>query len=392
MNITTSQIATTVIPATDTWFQTIGHTTPTDGGHTVFTEAIPDANHALNIQSADGRYWDLPPQPMNIRMFGAHPSRSKLLNTTAIQNAIAYGAYKGSKINITRGTFQIDPLTFGSGLFLDGDGKGSILKGSFAGPLLDRVGGSAGQNGPTKFSNFQLINENNEGRGIDICNGIGYTIESMFFDCRKNAIRCGAGSMNGTPPDNDSYVNAIRENIILGHAGLVGSIGIISAGHTAIVRNNITYFDIGARLFHIQSSAKDNRIEVNRIGLQAGYNEAGQVWPTHAAIEDNYFEANGVHIHARTMSGKISGNRGHGGNNGPAGQTTIGMNLGEIDGVEVNANFMGNGYSDAAIKASAKWMNSVVQANKAQNTIATGKRWDIDGFAHENCLLEPNAA
>jgi len=392
VNITTSQITTTSIPAPETWFQTTGHTTPDDGGHLVFVQSGFDPNHALNFLSADGRYWTPVAQPMNIRMFGAHQNRTKAQNKTAIQNAINFGAYKGSKIDITRGVFQIDPIDFGVGLFLDGDGKGSALKGSCVGPLLKRVGGAAGNNGPTKFSNFQLINEHNEGCGLDINNGILFTVEGILFNCRKNAIRTGAGPLNGSPPDNDAYVTTIRENIILGYGGLPGSIGIIAGGHTRIVSNNITYFDVGARLFHIQNKLGDNRIEVNRVGAQVGYNEAGQVWPTHAAIDDNYFEANGVHLHARTMSGEIIGNRGHGGNNGPAGQTAIGMDLGELDGAIVQANFMGNGYSVAAIRASGKWKNSVVQANKPQNTIATGKRWDIDGFAHENCQLEPNAA
>lgn len=392
MNITTSQIATTAIPASETWFQTTGHTTPTDGGHVVFTQAIADPNHALCIQSADGRWWDLPPQTMNIRMFGAHPSRTKAQNKAAIQNALAYAAYKGSKVNITRGVFPIDPIDFGVGLFLDGDGKGSALKGNYAGFLLKRVGGAAGNNGPTKFSNFQLINEHNEGCGLDINNGILFTVEGILFNCRKNAIRTGAGPMDGTPPDNDAYVTTIRENIILGYGGLPGSMGIIAGGHTRIVSNNITYFDVAARLFHIQNKFADNRVEVNDFGVQTGYNEEGQDWPTHATIEDNYFEANGVHILGDNMSGRIVGNRGHGGNNGPAGQTAIGMYLGEIDGTTVQSNFMGNGHSQAAIKAFAKWKNSVVQANKVQNTIPTGKRWDIDGFAHENCLLEPNAA
>jgi hypothetical protein len=52
-------------------FRTAGFTEAGDGGGAVYRRVVSEPEHAGKLQSADGAWWELATQPLNVRMFGA---------------------------------------------------------------------------------------------------------------------------------------------------------------------------------------------------------------------------------------------------------------------------------------------------------------------------------
>ncbi len=90
--VTQAQIPTTTIAPTISAIQTTGYSAIGDGGEALYARVAIEPSHAGKVQSADGAWWELRADIVDIRMFGAN--KDNLDNTAQINNAIAYATGK----------------------------------------------------------------------------------------------------------------------------------------------------------------------------------------------------------------------------------------------------------------------------------------------------------
>lgn len=103
---TRSSVQSTNIPGQVNYVRTAGYSTVGDGGGALYKLVTIEPSHAGKVQSADGAWWEIAGDEINLLMFGAKR------NTTAadlidayLNNALEYCRQKNATLNILNGTY-----------------------------------------------------------------------------------------------------------------------------------------------------------------------------------------------------------------------------------------------------------------------------------------------
>src|SRR3569623_736125 len=148
---TATAIQSASLSVSDTYIRTAGYAAVGDGGDALYARVGVEPSHGGKVQSTDGAWWEIVPLmgALSIRQFGASPTNTNGLNTSAIQAALRCaesincgkvivpgGTYRvGKSLSETYQTFALPTgkkdqysIIVPSGITLEGTGKNSILK------------------------------------------------------------------------------------------------------------------------------------------------------------------------------------------------------------------------------------------------------------------------
>ncbi len=89
---TVGDLAATLVPVSADTVHLLAFSEVGDGGEANYVRVAAEPSHAGKVQSADGAWWELRADIVDIRMFGANKNRPD--NTAQINNAIAYAVGK----------------------------------------------------------------------------------------------------------------------------------------------------------------------------------------------------------------------------------------------------------------------------------------------------------
>lgn len=229
------------IPLLVTYIRVAGHSSPGDGGDSLFKRALSEPWHAGKLQSSDGAWWELVSEtqvrPEQFGAFGSAPSvavASMPDDTTALQNMFNYAGFTGVGtffvggrrfkimqtiyVRITRQ--QVAPLPISSDIFfsdkssvdIDGNGTGQI------------VAGAAMQNMMVFQYNSNAVNGVTNVRGPDgsrisgfILNGNGFAINGLRCDYTRGVFITGNsifGVTSSAVAWTGSGVASISDNVL----------------------------------------------------------------------------------------------------------------------------------------------------------------------------------
>lgn len=293
----------------------------------------------------------------------------------AIQAAIdACGEREWLHVPESIGGYWVGTTTLDSGgkpLTLRGEGQGraaniygggSFIFGQPTGPIFRSLYPGQG----CTIVDIGFCNRNTAGTGLEL-SGNMVTVDRVSMHA-YNGIRFATSTFSG----------ALRSVHVRWSGSTLGSVGVALQGHALLNAADIVGFDTGIRACGIGNDIRSCRIEVNKTGIQLGVKPDGSNIGINATVIDGLsLEANDIGIDMKVAATTtIRSVLIQGSANSPSGGSKIGV-------VAANAQFctfeqiMCNGsFSDASIRVPVATTPSKWARCTANNTHATGKKWD----------------
>lgn len=196
--------AATIDAAVDS-IQTAGYTTAGDDGGSIATNAIyarvgSEPSHEGKIQSADGAWWELTGDLVNIKQFGAVPTTvdkdTDPDQTPAINACIAYCNSKGCNFDIPAGSYGLDSVLTTLTAFL-------------------RIRGVQGSGGQSAL--YKRYTEASSSKGIISLGEYGAEISDMFFWAKSGVS--GGSAISALLPNNAPNIGILRLHNIYSSCG-----------------------------------------------------------------------------------------------------------------------------------------------------------------------------
>lgn len=203
---TVADVAAATIDSSIDHIQTAGYTTAGDGGGSIATNATyervgSEPSHAGKIQSADGAWWELTGQRVNVMQFGAIPVTSDLDTdpdaASAINLCMAYCNAKGNvNMTIPPGQWPLDS---------------AITSPTF----IIEINGEQGGGQPTVL--YKRYTEADTHKGVISLGAWGATITDLQFSAKSGVS--GGSALSAILPNNAANIGVLRLRNIYSSCG-----------------------------------------------------------------------------------------------------------------------------------------------------------------------------